>query len=151
MRILKSCSSFVVLLCTIFSCTYNDINKTKVEQSLVVGHWDSYEGKSAAGIAPGVVSGLTLMYEHGLVFSEDGKFGPRYYIQGVWTESLSGGTYHFKDEQTLLLIFSPNTKDELTLPLRIIKLDSDHMWFQHSFWVNEQNPFPVEVHMKRAE
>lgn len=117
----------------------------------MVGQWDSYEVKTATGFAPGIEKGLTLMYEDGLVFSADGKFGPRYFAGGVWTESFSGGTYSFKDDQTLVLVFSPNTKDEVTLPLHIIKFDSDHLWFQHSFWVNEQNPYPKESHLKKVK
>ena len=91
------------------------------------------------------------MYESGLVFSSDGRFGPRYHTPNVWTQSFASGTYEFKDDQTVILLFHPKTKDELSLPLQVIRLDKDHFWFQHRFWVNDQNPEPTEQHLERVK
>jgi hypothetical protein len=151
METLKLRSIFFFFSWITFSCTYNQIGQAKIERSLVVGQWNSYEIQTPTGFAPGTASNLTLMYENGMVFTADGKFGPRYYNNGIWTESLAGGTYRFTDDKTLVLLFFTNTKDEFSLPLQIIKLDSDHLWFQHSFWVNEQNSLPTEVHLARVK
>lgn len=154
MKTSAKCFIFLSLSWVLFSCTYNDIGKTptkSTEPTWVVGSWNSYEMKEATTIVPGIGSNLTLMYENGLVFTADGKFGPRYYDAGVWEENSNVGTYSFTNDKILTLVFAPGTKDELSLPLQIIKLDSNYFWFQHSFWVNDQNPYPIEVHLERAK
>jgi hypothetical protein len=143
--------SFVILALASFVVSCKDDQPDAVVKAQLVGSWNSYEiGSQATGFVPGKETLITLMYASGIAFSSDGRFGPRAYAAGKWTESLGGGTYQVKDNQTVILTFFPNTKDEKVLPLHLLKLDQNHLWFEHSFWVNAQNPTPTESHLERA-
>lgn len=146
------------LMCVVFlSCAISCNEETEPSnvKSLLVGDWNQYEvGSRKTGFVPGISSGLTLVYESGIFFTNTGEFGPRYYDyhDGVWTEGHNRiGTYEIKGNGTILLVFSPGTADEYKLELRIHKLDEEHLWFEHSFYTNEQNPEPSEYHLERVK
>ena len=151
MRNLKQTLVILLFSTSIISCN-DEVNLTDNVKSLIVGEWNGYEsGSKKTGIHRGIISGLTLLYEHGISFSDDGKFGPRYYFDGVWTGGGRTGTYEVRDCQTILLVFSPGTRDESKIELKLLKLDNEHLWFEHNFYVNDQNPEPAEHHLERVK
>lgn len=148
---LKQTLAILLFSTGIVSCN-DEINLTSSVESLIVGEWNGYEsGSKTTGIHPGTISGLTLSYEHGISFTDDGEFGPRYYFDGAWTDGARTGTYEVRNDQSALLVFFPGTRDELKLELKLLKLDNEHLWFEHSFWVNDQNPAPTEHHLERVK
>jgi hypothetical protein len=152
MRNLKQSLIILFFSSSVISCNDEGSDLTDNLKSLIVGEWNVYEsGSKKTGIHPGILSGLTLLYEHGISFSDDGKFGPRYYFNGVWTGGGEAGTYEVRNDRTVILVFSPGTKDESKLELKLLKLDKEHLWFEHSFYVNDQNPEPAEHHLKKVK
>jgi hypothetical protein len=151
MKKLKQTLVILLLSISINSCR-DEVNLTDNAKTLIVGEWNGYEsGKKTTGIHPGI-SGLGLLtYEHGISFYEDGEFGSRYYLDDVWTGGARTGTYEVRDDQTILLVFSPGTGDEREVELTLLKLDNEHLWFEHSLWVNDQNPEPWVNHLERVK
>jgi hypothetical protein len=148
----KSILMLIVISITIVACKSDDLNDLETVASLVRGQWNMYEtGVPGEEFTPGILNNLTLVYESGIVFSPDGKFGSRYYYEGVWTENLNIGDYIVKDDRTIVLTYNPGTMDESKLELQIIKINKDHLWFQHRYWVNENNPVPLEHHLERVK
>lgn len=65
----------------------------------------------------------------------------------IWMpEGSPMGIFEVKDNQTIVLTFSPKTKDEKTLDLQIVKLDEKLLWFRHSYFGIEK-----EYHLERAK
>lgn len=136
----------------ILSCKDDEINKIEQAKSLIVGQWNSYEiGSQQTGFIPEKETLITIVYASGVAFYADGSFGARFYDTLGWHEGVPPyGVYEFKNDKTVDLIFHPSTADELRLELQIKKLDDDHLWVQHKYFVNEQNPSPTEHHLERA-
>ena len=142
----------LVLTIHILSCEEDKIVKADDRKVLVVGQWNSYEiGSSSTGFNPGRESLLTLVYASGMVFYADNNFAMRFYDNDGWEDGGITGTYGFVDDQTIELVFFPNTMDESKLELQIDKLNRDVFWFRHSHWVNDQNPNPIENHLERVK
>jgi hypothetical protein len=137
-------SMLLLLIMELMSC---DSEKTSIgnPEDLLLGRWNSYEqGTEQAGFAPIITKLLTILYDSGLAFSNDGTFKTRYYSDDTWTESETViGSFEFKGK-TISLTFFPLTDDEYKLDLQLVKLDKTHLWFKHSLWGEK------EYHLERS-
>jgi hypothetical protein len=145
--ILKSTLKLIAIAGFVISCGVEPTPEEKMKVMLI-GSWNIYELQTAEpGVfVPGVTTGLTLLYESGIFFTDDGKFGPRYYnlFTEVWTQGGAIDSYEIKGN-TIDLTFSPGTKDELVLTLQILRLDENHLWFSHDFFGG------TEYHLERED
>jgi hypothetical protein len=141
-RVFKT-SFIVASFCLLTACGEDQPNK--ISNSLLIGQWNSYEwGTEENGFAQQPSNSLTLVYESGITFSNDGTFKSRFYAEGNWTESSAPiGSFKIKDEK-ILLTFSPNTIDEFVLTLDVLKLDDNHLWFSHDHFVE------MDYHLEKA-
>lgn len=135
---------FIVQLITILNCSEEPSN---LNENNLIGHWDSYEfGTTESGFIQNITNSLTIAYESGFSFHQDGTFSVRYFRPdngewspptiddpGIWSVNDPIGIYQLKTD-TISLIYFPGTEDELKLDLRLIKLDGHHLWFKHSYF-----------------
>jgi hypothetical protein len=136
---------FILSLCV--GCGKEQVDNN-VPSELLAGRWNSYEsGTEQAGFTPGITTSLTIGYESGMHFFDDGTFKLRRYDQnGLWTETdVAVGRYELI-ANTISLTYFSGTNDDLRLELQLVKLDRTYLWFRHSYFGTE-----IEHHLKRLE
>jgi len=123
-------------------------NETISPNDLLVGHWNSYEeGTVQTGFTQIISTSLTIGYESGLTFLNDGTFRLRHHFNNEWSEDQQGsiGNFDFK-KKVISLTYFPGTTDEYKLELKLVRLDENHLWFRHSLFGEEREYHLVRSH-----
>lgn len=143
---MKNSILLILLSIILFSCKPKEEINPK---DLLIGQWDIDEWKEASSgeFAKDFCRCLTYAYDDGLVFFSDNTFAPRMQMSedNTLTSGERVGNFQWKDAQTLLLIFHPNTPDETVLTLQVLKLTEKELWFKRSLF------FEGEFHLKKVE
>ncbi len=118
-------------------------DKVISESNTIVGTWNLYEYTREGVLHTEVCHCMTFFYEDGAVFSEDGKYIPRYLNENSWSERDQGIIFEQKNK-TIFMRNSSGTSGENELELKIIKLEKDRLWFSHTLSGHER-----EFHLVR--